>query len=419
MNDILLPRGRHANKKLEEVPRDYLEWLSTLKDFDGHADIPDAAKALLATMPQRPLRYSIPRFIEDAEKLVWMAGKGNREARRTMLAARGEDGCFEVWDYDDYLSVVRVHDDGTGYVAGSREQIEETEREEAEYAKRLEDWKNNPHLEWTAGTGQQIKVWCCDEWGFLDDIEMDDGSVHDLYKVSIDDGDPIERIMDEVPKGHRRTAKAKGIVAILGSVGLTAETQRDPCGKDDGIEEEKIMQTATITKVAGQVIVRTPWNESLVQEIRNIPGRRWNSQVRAWFVPAGSEHQVRELVRQYFQIEGEYLPDTPYENVLVRVTGNASDKYSHIGGVRIDGVDILSFVGGYLDTRPNGAFEILEYKSTCTETEAFYQIEYELLLRIRRNAAWSVTGRGDFKGNYVFIETQEQTGMSDESSIEA
>jgi hypothetical protein len=223
MSDIFLKRGKHAEKRLKDVPQDYLEWLSTLKEFDGTPAIPQEAKELLATMPQRPLRYSIPRFVEEAEKLAWMAGKGNREARRTMLAARGEDNCFDVWGEDDDNHVFFVHDDGTGYIAGSREEIAEEERQEAEYEKRLEAWKNHPHLEWIAFTGQRIQVWCCDEWGFTNDVEFEDETTHDLYNVSIDDSDPVERIMDEVPKGHRRTAKAKGIVAVLGNVGLTQE----------------------------------------------------------------------------------------------------------------------------------------------------------------------------------------------------
>lgn len=121
------------------------------------------------------------------------------------------------------------------------------------------------------------------------------------------------------------------------------------------------MATAKITKVADVVLVQAPYNASLIAEIKAIPGRRYNPDLKAWSVPDGSEQQVRELVRQYYQIEGE-VSQVEYETVRVRVTGKSSSKRTYMGGVTVDGREIFSTMRGYLDMRPNDSFEILEYK---------------------------------------------------------
>ncbi len=175
------------------------------------------------------------------------------------------------------------------------------------------------------------------------------------------------------------------------------------------------MQTAKLTKVGDQLIIRCPYNASLVEEIRSIPGRRWNPDMKAWAVPAGSEQQVRELVRQFFQIEGEES-QVEYEIVRVKVTGKSSSKRSYLGGVTVDGKEVFSTMRGYLDMRPNDTFQILDSKGGFTYGDGYinnnhahaFEVEYELVLKVRKGAQWAATGHADYWGTYEFLEISEE-----------
>ncbi len=174
------------------------------------------------------------------------------------------------------------------------------------------------------------------------------------------------------------------------------------------------MQKASLVRVGDQLIIRSPYNAGLVEEVKGIPGRRWNPDIKVWSVPIGSEVQAREIVRQFFQIEGEpsYIE---YETVRVRVTGKTSSTRYYCGGVTIDGRDVFSPTHGYLDTRKNDEFEILEQKGGFVSGDGYikrgkghaFAVEYELLLRVRKNAEWKTTGRAEYWGTYEIIPNDE------------
>jgi len=224
--EILLTFGKYKNKMLKDCPRDYIAWLSVQTTICGKRDIPQAAKALLDTMraDTRPLRYPIPTFLEDAERLAWMAGKGNREARRTLLAARDEKThCFMVEVVCEDPGYFKVNDDGTGRFIGSLAAIAEEEREEQEYAEQLAYWEAHPALDWTASNGRHIQVWTSDDFGWEPDgYEDEHGEWVTVYTVKIDGVKQSHTISKVLPR-HRTWAKQNGVVACLGPVGLTQE----------------------------------------------------------------------------------------------------------------------------------------------------------------------------------------------------
>lgn len=155
------------------------------------------------------------------------------------------------------------------------------------------------------------------------------------------------------------------------------------------------MIKAKLIKVAGQLLIHTPYNACLVEEIRDIPGRRYDASLRAWSVPSGSEQQAREIVRKYFVIEGETGYD-PYETITAKVVGR------YPCSVEVDGIEVFSSRSGLLDMRPNGAYEIISYTGGLTYAERHtrysdFGVDYTLTLKVRKGAKWTTTGNGDFE----------------------
>lgn len=224
--DTLLTFGKHKDKMLKDCPREYIVWLSEQATICGKKEIPQAAKALLETLgpDTRPLRYSIPTTVEEAEKLAWMVSKwSNKEARRTLLAARGPEGGFMVEVEDGDMGWFLVREDGTGHFVGSLEAIAEEQREEEEMAAQLAHWEANPVLDWTASNGKRIQVWLCDDFGWEPDgYEDGHGEWVHIYTVRIDGAKQTHTISKVAPK-HRTWAKQNGVVACLGPIGLTQE----------------------------------------------------------------------------------------------------------------------------------------------------------------------------------------------------
>jgi hypothetical protein len=163
-------------------------------------------------------------------------------------------------------------------------------------------------------------------------------------------------------------------------------------------------EMAEISLDGEEIVIRTPYNPALVVEIRGIPGRWWDARKRVWHVPASSEQQVREIIRQFYQIEGEpcYIP---YKVVRVRVRGG---KYA---GVCINGRELFDLLSGYLDmSQPNDIFEILDYAGGFTDEykrvqdrHETFRVDYTLRLNVREDAVWLATGYGDNKASYEFI----------------
>ncbi len=221
MTDMTLTFGKHNGKKLSEVPASYVQWLSEQPTICGKRDIPQAAKAYLASLPSEianATRYSKPTTEEEASKLAWMAGKGNKEAARTLLAARNADGYISVdfEDADGEEGFFYVFEGGTGgFFAGTQADIDERAREEEEEAREEAEREAHPDLEWVSQSGETIKVWA-------EDREDEEIVVTVLLK-----GQKVQGLLRDVPPNQRSWAKINGIVAVigtrLGNVGLTAE----------------------------------------------------------------------------------------------------------------------------------------------------------------------------------------------------
>lgn len=164
------------------------------------------------------------------------------------------------------------------------------------------------------------------------------------------------------------------------------------------------MSQAKITKVGNVVVISTPYNASLVTEIKELPGRRYNSDLKAWSVPVQHEDRVREIVRKYFQIEGE---ESTIERVTVKVIVRvkASSKRSYCGGVTIDGHDIVNMAYGSVRYNDD-TFEILQEKGGFIVGDArhAYTAEYELTLRVRKGAVFASTGHADYWGHFEFVK---------------
>ena len=221
MAEVTLTFGKHRGKQLSECPLDYIRWLSEQATICGKRDIPQAAQAYLASLSPavtNALKYRMPTTEEEASKLAWMAGKGNREAARTLLAARNADGYIKVdfEDSDGAWGFFYVYEDGHGgFFAGTQADIDEAKAEAIEQAKVEEEREAHPTLEWTSQSGESIKVW----------EEYFDGELQ--FTTVLFRGQKVEGIVMDVASRQRTQAKDNGIVAVistrLGDFGLTAE----------------------------------------------------------------------------------------------------------------------------------------------------------------------------------------------------
>lgn len=160
-------------------------------------------------------------------------------------------------------------------------------------------------------------------------------------------------------------------------------------------------ELAVLKKVKDKILLRSPYHPGLVDAIRGIPGRRWNGEV--WSFPAASEQQVREIVREFYQIEGEpcYVQ---FQIVRARI------RARRYGTVRIDGHDIVSATSGYLDMQPNTLFEILDYAGGFTEPYrrasdrvGGFEVDYTLRIRMREDAKWSIHVYGGGEASYEIL----------------
>ena len=173
------------------------------------------------------------------------------------------------------------------------------------------------------------------------------------------------------------------------------------------------MQIAKLSRVGDRLLIQFPYNPGLIEEIREIPDRRWNGSIKAWSVPIGNEQQVRDVIRPYYQIEGEpsYIE---YETIRVRVTGKTSARRTYCGGVTIDGRDVFSPTHGYLDMRENDIYEIQEHRGGFVHGDGHikrgqghaFEVMYDLVLKVRKDATWETTGRAEYWGTYEFFSNE-------------
>ncbi len=149
------------------------------------------------------------------------------------------------------------------------------------------------------------------------------------------------------------------------------------------------MQKAQVTKVGDKLIICSQYNERFTSEIRGIPGRVWCPGITAWSVPLGSEQQVRDLVDDFYT----------YETVRVKVMCKLTTQSRQAGCVSVDGKDLFNPTSGYLDMRPNGAFEILDYSGGKQDGH----IDYTLRLKILKNAEWQASGYSEYRASYEIL----------------
>lgn len=73
----------------------------------------------------------------------------------------------------------------------------------------------------------------------------------------------------------------------------------------------------TIDAEAGKAYVYTPYNAEFVGKIRNVGGAKWDSDKRAWTVPAETVQEVRQIMRAVY---GEDDLPSGGKSVSVRLT---------------------------------------------------------------------------------------------------
>jgi hypothetical protein len=151
----------------------------------------------------------------------------------------------------------------------------------------------------------------------------------------------------------------------------------------------------------GEIAIKSPYNASLVEEIRSLPNRRWNGVEKSWVVPAKYENQVRQIVRKYFQIEGEEA-QVEYEVLDLVIWADNTYKRSYPHGVTIDGCDVVNMQYGSL-IRSSNAFEVLEEKEgefLKGDSSHAFEVRYRVKVKVRKGAKIETYGRcgqGDFK----------------------
>jgi len=156
---------------------------------------------------------------------------------------------------------------------------------------------------------------------------------------------------------------------------------------------------ARLVKKGSELHVYTPYHRLLVEQIRGIPGRRWDG--TCWIVPVRAEEQTRELVRQFYQIEGEpcYVPF-----VVLRVHIRSEKKGYACGQVSVDDCELFLPESGYLNMQEEDGFVILdyaggftdEYKSARSRKNGFV-IDYTLKIKVRDGAKWVTSGAASYE----------------------
>lgn len=150
---------------------------------------------------------------------------------------------------------------------------------------------------------------------------------------------------------------------------------------------------AEITTKDQRVHIKTPFNTSLISEIKNLPGRQWDAAAKCWTVPLSEEGNAREIVRKYFQIAGEGSI-VQYETKRLRVVVAASRKRTYVGHVEIDGQDLVWTDTGTLRMEGPG-WKVLEAVGGFTSGDArhAYEAEWTLTIEVRKGAKIETSGR--------------------------
>lgn len=180
MADSTLNFGKHAGKRLSEIPLSYVEWLSEQESIRKQPEVVEVAKKFLAEQaaqgkkPER--KYQAPRTKQEAEKYSWMITHilDNdylvRQARLANLENRDEEGFLVVFDGDDkheYYEILYVRDDGTCDYAGfeSEEQLRRVlkkhsmEKEYDSYSHRIYEVDEAEDFDYYEDIEDQMNYW--------------------------------------------------------------------------------------------------------------------------------------------------------------------------------------------------------------------------------------------------------------------
>jgi hypothetical protein len=158
------------------------------------------------------------------------------------------------------------------------------------------------------------------------------------------------------------------------------------------------MSQAEIIPMGNRIAIKSPYNATLVAELKLIPGRQWDADKKVWTVPADQEGNARETVRKFFQIAGE-ASIVQMETVTLRVRAGATAKRTYLGGVGIDGVDLVNMGTGSLRMQGPG-WEVLEATGGYLKGDArhAYRVEYVATLKLRKGATVEAYGRATVHG---------------------
>ena len=167
------------------------------------------------------------------------------------------------------------------------------------------------------------------------------------------------------------------------------------------------MQPAALIKSADglTIAIKAGFNTSLVNDIKMLTGRRWNSTTTCWEIPAAGEPQARAILRRYGPITDE-LNTAPTTTLHVLIRAEASRRRTHLGRVLIDGIDVVTSTDGALNLRPNAAFTIVTVNSArflSGSPRHAYAVEYDLVITVRDGARWGTTSTTNCFGDYTIL----------------
>jgi hypothetical protein len=181
--------------------------------------------------------------------------------------------------------------------------------------------------------------------------------------------------------------------------------------------KEKEMKSAKILTAGENTFVESPYNAEMIAEIKEIPGRQWKKDVKAWMVPSEREQELREIVRKYFVIEGEES-EIEYEVLNMVVEADNTRQRSAPHGLTVDGCDIVYMNTGHLCMKAS-SFEILEAKGGYRygDSRRAYGVRYEIKIKVRKGAKIEAYGRCG-KGSFEIIPQQQQVETPSESATD-
>lgn len=145
-------------------------------------------------------------------------------------------------------------------------------------------------------------------------------------------------------------------------------------------------------KAGSHVIIKSPYNGRLVDAIKAIPGAKWNvnGEKKYWSLPIEHYEAAKEVVRPFYQIEGEESFVTwRTVRATVRFEQHKTRTVRKYGkAVLIDGTDLINVDYGNV-YKYSSDFDILEEQGGFVqgdEKSPYWAVEYTLLIKMRSQA---------------------------------